>query len=174
MPASIKMDVDAAALIRRLKDDRFAREPLRKALTEIGMRGETESKRRAPVDKNRLRAGITHNVSSEPLMMSVDIGVIGKAGELPYAKYMEYGTGLMHDHPNWPRKRHTMSPSMLANWGPVEQGLVSAAAVVFGTKRPGINRRGGLRPRRYLRGMLEASEQKFISIIRAAVRQMEL
>jgi hypothetical protein len=169
MDAKIRVDVDADDLIKKLHDDRWSREPLRVALNKVGRMGETDSKRRAPVDDGRLKAGITHQVDNQPLMMSVDIGVIGSVGELPYAKYMEYGTGLTHDHPNWPRRRHTVHPSMLANWGPVKQKLVKAGAAAFF-----INRRGGLKPRRYLRGMLEDSSSKFIAIIRRAVREMEL
>lgn len=163
------MDVDADEVIKRLRNDRFVREPLRVALNKVGRMGETDSKRRAPVDDARLKAGITHQVDDQPMMISVDIGVIGSAGELPYAKYMEYGTGLMHDHPNWPRRRHTVHPSMLSNWGPVKQKLVKASAAAFF-----INRRGGLKPRRYLRGMLEDNSQKFIAIIKRAVKEMEL
>jgi len=169
MPASIKINVDAAALIRRLKDDRFAREPLRQAMVKVGMIGETDSKRRAPVDFGRLRASITHKVDDQPLMLSVDIGVIGGAREMDYAQYMEYGTGLMHDHPNWPRRRHVVSGGQLGDWGPVRRALVNPYAVA-----KAISRRGGLRPRRYLRGMLEDNTGRFLSIIRAAVRQMEL
>jgi len=82
---------------------------------------------------------------------------------------MEYGTGLTHDHPNWPRRVHVVPVGALSNWGPVRRNLVSAGAVATS-----ITRRGGLKPRRYLRGMLEDNSSKFIAIIRRAVREMEL
>jgi hypothetical protein len=169
MDAKIRVDVDADAVIKKLHNDRFVREPLRVALNKIGRMGETDSKRRAPVDFGRLRASITHKVDDQPMMLSVDIGVIGSSGELPYAKYMEYGTGLTHDHPNWPRRVHVVPVGALSNWGPVRRNLVSAGAVATS-----ITRRGGLKPRRYLRGMLEDNSTKFIAIIRRAVREMEL
>lgn len=163
------MDVDADEVIKRLRNDRFVREPLRVALNKVGRMGETDSKRRAPVDFGRLRAAITHQVDDQPMMLSVDIGVIGKSGELPYAKYMEYGTGLTHDHPSWPRRVHMVPVSALANWGPVRRNLVSAGAVATS-----ITKRGGLKPRRYLRGMLEDNSGNFIAIIKRAVKEMEL
>jgi hypothetical protein len=169
MDARIRVDIDADAVIKKLHSDRFVREPLRVALNKIGRMGETDSKRRAPVDFGRLRASITHRVDDQPMMLSVDIGVIGSSGELPHAKYMEYGTGLTHDHPNWPRRVHVVPVGALSNWGPVRRNLVSAGAVATS-----ITRRGGLKPRRYLRGMLEDNSSKFIAIIRRAVREMEL
>lgn len=169
MDARIRVDVDADEVIKRLRNDRFVREPLRVALNKVGRMGETDSKRRAPVDFGRLRAAITHQVDDQPMMLSVEIGVIGKSGDLPYAKYMEYGTGLTHDHPNWPRRVHMVPFGVLNNWGPVRRGLVNGAAVAVS-----ITKRGGLRPRRYLRGMLEDNSSKFIAIIKRAVKEMEL
>lgn len=169
MPVSvIKVDVDAAALIRKLRDDRFAREPLRQALVQIGRHGENEAKNRAPVDSGRLRASITHQVDDQPLMLSVDIGVIGPRGTLDYAKYMEFGTGLVHDHPNWPRRAHVVSPKHLMNWGPVRRGLVSPGIARL------ITRRGGLRPRRYLRSVLEQNGERYVRIISAFLRRITL
>lgn len=169
MPVSvIKVDVDAAALIRKLRDDRFAREPLRQALVQIGRHGENEAKNRAPVDSGRLRASITHQVDDQPLMLSVDIGVIGPRGALDYAKYMEFGTGLVHDHPNWPHRPHFVSPKHLMNWGPVRRGIVSPGIARL------ITRRGGLRPRRYLRSVLEQNGERYVRIVSAFLRRITL
>lgn len=170
MPASrIAVDVDASEVIRKLRDNRFLREPLRHALVNIGRHGETEAKRRAPVDYGRLRASITHNIDDQPMMMAVNIGVIGGGREMMYAKYMEYGTGLLHDHPNWPRARHVVTGGQLSHWGPVRRGIVSGWAVARA-----ITRRGGLRPRRYLRSVLEQNGDQYLRIIRLALRKVTL
>jgi hypothetical protein len=167
MPANrITISTDAAELIRRLREDRFLREPIRAALVNIGRHGENAAKLRAPVDKERLRASITHEVDDQPLMLEVQVGVIGVTGALKHAIYMEYGTGLVHDHPNWPRRRHTIHPSMLANWGKVKAGIVNAGAAAWA-----INRRGGLMPRRYLRSVLEDHGDQYVRIVRAYIRR---
>jgi hypothetical protein len=167
MPANrITISTDAAELIRRLRDDRFLREPIRAALVNIGRHGENAAKLRAPVDKGRLRASITHEVDDQPLMLDVRIGVIGVTGDLKYAKYMEYGTGTKHDHPNWPRSRHVVTGGQLMNWGPAKVGLANpyAAARI-------ITRRGGLMPRRYLRSVLEDHGDQYVRIVRAYIRR---
>lgn len=167
MPASqIAATVDGAALIRRLRDDRFLREPLRVALTLIGRDAESKSKLKAPRDNGRLRASIRHKVDDNPLILGVQIGVIGKGKGMDYAKYMEYGTGLKHDHPNWPRKRHALKAEYLAKWGPVKRKKVTAEYAA-----EAIFKRGGLTPRRYLRSVLEENGERYLRIIGLAVRK---
>lgn len=120
---------------------------LRKAIDGSGFIVESEAKRLAPVDRDQLRASITHTVDSDSPPKFVEIGT-----PVFYAPYMEYGTGLVHDHPNWPRNPHRLSPSVLAGWAG-RHGLNEYA--VAGA----IMKRGGLRPRRFLRGALESKEQ---------------
>jgi hypothetical protein len=163
---TIEIGIDAATLIRKLRDDRMLREPIRVALTNIGRDAETKSKRKAPRDKGRLRASITHKIDDDPMILSVQIGVIGKGSGMDYAKYMEYGTGLKHDHPNWPRKRHALKADALANWGPVKRKMVTAEHAA-----EAIFKRGGLMPRRYLRETLEENGERYAKIIKMAVKR---
>lgn len=165
------MDVDAAELIRKLRDNRFLREPLRQTLVLIGRDAETKAKMRAPVDprSGRLRASITHEVDEQPLMTTLNIGVIGVTKPLRYAYYMEYGTGTQHDHPNWPRARHVVKAKHLIRWGAVRGNW----ALATGAAKK-ITERGGLRPRRYLRSVLEQNGDRYLRIIRLALRKVTL
>jgi len=131
---------------------------VRQFLDSTGLLLRDEARRRAPVNSGVLRSQIFHEVDSAEPPQWVDVGAMPH-----YAKYMEFGTGLRHDHPNWPRKRHFgYVLEQGAHWQPVP-------GLVYWAKRKGmgapesaarglmvaIARRGGLDPRRYLRGPIE-------------------
>lgn len=166
MPFDARIEVDAASW-SAIKAMTAFRRQLAEAMTQIGRHAENASKLRAPVDMGRLRASITHQVTEAPSLITAQVGVIGHQREMEYAWYMEYGTGLTHDHPSWPHRRHVVKAQHLSAWGPVRRGTLNANAVARA-----ITRRGGLRPRRYLRGPLEANSDRYLGIIRAYVESV--
>lgn len=108
----------------------------------------------APVDVGVLRGSI--NSQYKELEPGLYIATIGT--NVKYAPYMEYGTGTQHDHPNWPRNPHTVSPRALLGWATRVLRNTSSAltpeGLAFVVARA-ITKRGGLKPRRFLRGALE-------------------
>jgi len=113
----------------------------------------------APVNNGPLRASINAQVIQDPTKVYVESSV---GSNLSYTPYMEYGTGLVHDHPNWGRKRHVLSYKALMGWarnklGGGSERQVTAFAIAVAKK---IMKRGGLLPRRFLRGSLERLEPR--------------
>lgn len=168
MPFDARIEVDRASW-DAIKLQHAFRRSLYDAMVKIGRHAENASKLVAPTDMGRLRASITHQVTEAPALITAQVGVIGGSSELAYGWYMEYGTGMQHDHPNWPRKPHVVKAGHLSAWGPVRRGILSAGAVARA-----ITRRGGLKPRRYLRGPLERNSDRYLQIIRAFVQSVRL
>lgn len=136
--------------------------PLRKGLDKAGFIVESEAKKNAPVDRGTLRASITHEVEQATVPRHVRVG-----SSLGYAPLMEYGTGRQGDGPS-PSSGHFPPPSALAGWAD-RHGM---AGEEFAIARA-IARRGGLRPRRYLRNALDTCQDRVISVIRSAMREVE-
>jgi len=116
----------------------------------------SEARIRTPVNVGLLRSSIFHEVDGDSSPRWVDVG-----SRVHYAPYMEYGTGLTHDHPSWPKVRHIPFVNRDEDGRPV-------AALLWWGKRKGmgygggwaaaraIAKRGGLKPRRFLRGSVES------------------
>lgn len=171
-------------LIKALRSKAGAGEALTKAFHEIGLKAVSASRRMAPVDTGKLRNSIFYEVDWQPLPTYVKIGVLGgpTAG---YAAYMEYGTGLVHDHPSWPRKRHVVPPQVLEGWvarkgrfrgekAKARRERLARVSEDAASAAWAITRRGGLMPRRYLRTPFEADKDKYVARITRAIRQMKL
>lgn len=148
-------------LIRRLRDKNLLAPALHDGMKAAGFLLESEAKKRAPVDRGLLRSSIAHEVFTEGSLIGARIGAKPK-----YAPYMEYGTGLVHDHPSWPRKRHVVPAGALAGWGK-RKGLDGAAVA------RSITKRGGLTPRRYLRGALEDNQARVVKVISGHLKRAE-
>lgn len=169
-------------LIRALRNNAGLADVLRDAFGYIGNDAKDQSKFAAPVNYGKLRASIVYEVDPSPLPTSVRIGTIGSQ-KPKYAAYMEYGTGLVHDHPSWPRRRHIpfegRNPANgpvagLADWARAKgRGsrpmIATAAAVAYA-----IMRRGGLEPRRYLRGPFERNQARYVRELRQAIGRLSL
>ena len=160
--ASIRID-GLDEVMARLRADRIAQQHLRRGFEEVGWFLRSEASKRAPVHKGTLRGSIAHEVDPSPVPLWVRVGHL-RDGAAPHAPYMEFGTGLVHDHPSWPRRVHRVSGGKLAPWA--ELRGVNPYAVANA-----IMRRGGLRPRRYLRGALEENSDRVIRIIAGALRR---
>lgn len=169
---SIRVRVDGLpALLRRLREDAGAAQELRKAFKAIGLEQQSASVRKAPHNFGKLQNSITFEVDKSPLPTFVRVGTIG--GDRPtYAAYMEFGTGLVHDHPSWPRRAHV-----------VPTGRRTPPGLKLWAKRKGkdpytiagaINAKGGLEPRRYLRGPFEAHRARYVRTLEAALGRLSL
>jgi hypothetical protein len=114
---------------------------------------------------------ITYEVDKQPFPTFVRVGTIGKGGA-NYAAYMEFGTGLRHDHPNWPRKPHIVPPMALGPWA----ARKSRGGEDFNpfTIARAITRRGGLKPRRYMRNPFEANQTKYVRYLTDALKKASL
>lgn len=103
---------------------------------------------RAPVNSGALRRSIDTRLEEKPGEATAYIG-----SNRFYAPYMEFGTGLRHDHPSWPRKRHLIPPGALNSWAAMKSR--GGTPVDGEAVRQAIMKAGGLRPRRFLRSSLE-------------------
>lgn len=171
-------------LIRALKEKAHAPDALRQAFDDIGLDLSSRSKNIAPYNFGKLRGAITYKVDRKMLPTYVVIGTVGSK-KPEYAAYMEYGTGLVHDHPSWPKKRHVPPAAALEGW-------VAAKGRYKGEKRSArkarlervgadakrvaffIGERGGLLPRRYLRKPFEERERQVIERLRRGLRELRL
>jgi len=130
-----------------------------------------EAKRRAPVDVGLLKASINRQVRKDSdYVVTASIGTNVARDGRPYGAFMEYGTGLVHDHPTWPRKRHVVPPAALMGWAERKGrgGTYHDAWVIADA----ITRRGGLKPRRYLRGSLEIYSDRIKSQLGQVVAEI--
>lgn len=130
---------------------------MKSAMTRATLTVERSAKKVVPVDTGHLRRSITHEVKAAPG------GVVGKVGSnVPYAKAVEFGTGLLSEAPDGKGGRHYPPPAALDGWA-IRHGFHTGSrsdAAGDVAASPGslgwmisqmIGRRGGLRPRPYLR-----------------------
>ncbi len=123
-------------------------------LEQAGAVLEGAAKPLAPVDTGVLRASITHAYEE---VGSDFRELLGSAKS--YAPYMEFGTGTQSDFPGAPHHRHRPPAGALDRWAylhGIESGFVVARA---------IGRRGGLRPRRFLRNAWEQNQGRIADIL---------
>lgn len=116
--------------------------PLRRLLTRAAMYAQGSARERAPVDTGLLRSSIAYEIEAgeAPLWAKVGTSVF-------YAASMEYGTGTQNDGEGGGGE-HWPPSGALSEWAHrhgIPNGFLAARA---------IGRRGGLRPRRFLRGGL--------------------
>jgi hypothetical protein len=102
----------------------------------------------APHDRGGLRRSITEKVDTAMPPQHVKVG-----SNLVYAPYMEYGTGLFAEGKGAKGGRHYPPGAALNVWAKRHGFGENAGAFVAKI----IGRRGGLKPRRYLRKALADS-----------------
>lgn len=163
-------------IVRALDLDRDAVDVLREYIDAAATVVAGEARRRAPVDRGLLKTSINHQTKIEGQKVTSSIGTNVRANGKPYGAYMEFGTGLVHDHPSWPRKRHIVPPAALMGWvhrkglGVMSSETPNLTAATF--IADAITRRGGLLPRRYLRGSLEQYEGQIVRNLGEVVRKI--
>lgn len=145
----------------------------------IGLDLSSKAKEGAPVDTGLLRSRITYERDRSPFPTWVKVGTMG--AQVPnYAAWMEYGTGLLNDHPSWPKKRVKMPPvAALTPWasrkGRSRYARPGANAEdVAGDVAWAIWKRGGLRPRRYIRNPFEEYKSKYERWIKETIERVNL
>lgn len=154
-------------LRRKLDPAALAGVPARNFLNRWAIDVEGGAKENAPVWRGHLRRSLTHEVDS------ADLPMWAKAGTnlSPIAESMEFGTGLLSEAPDSKGGRHFPPPAALDAWA-IDHGFRTGsrkAAQEDAAAAPGtyglmvsqlIYRRGGLRPRRYLRTAAKDTESK--------------
>ena len=119
--------------------------PLRRFLERATIKGQSESRQLAPVDTGRLRADIQTEIDkANPPRW----GAWGTT--VSYAIFMEYGTGRMGD-PDVPHAASHWPPAGALDGWAASHGIPGGGRAVAAA----IGRRGGLKPRRFMRGGLE-------------------
>lgn len=158
------------SIVRKLDFSKAAPDVLAEYLDAAAQVVAGDARRRAPVDVGLLRASINYRVTKAEDKVIASIGTNVEKNGRPYGAYMEFGTGLVHDHPTWPRKRHVVPPAALMGWAERKGrgGTFHDAEVIADA----ITRRGGLKPRRYLRGALESYIPVFRGQLDRIVRTM--
>lgn len=115
----------------------------------------------APVDTGRLRSSIGIELDD------AEVPLWGKVGtNVAYAKAMEFGTGLLSEAPDSRHARHIPPGDALDVWAR-RHGFESGWEVA-----KIIGRRGGLRPRRYLRNALKESLGDIRGFVERAGREI--
>jgi len=157
-------------IVRALNVERDAVDVLREYIDAAAQVVAGEARRRAPVDVGLLKTSINYQMKIEGQKVTASIGTNVRKNGKPYGAYMEFGTGLVHDHPSWPRKRHVVPPGALMGWAERKGrgGTFHDAEVIADA----ITRRGGLLPRRYLRGSLEQYESQIVRNLDEVVRKL--
>lgn len=157
-------------IVRALDLERDAVDVLREYIDAAATVVAGEARRRAPVDVGLLKSSISQQTKIEGQKVTASIGTNVRKNGKPYGAYMEFGTGLVHDHPSWPRKRHVVPPAALMGWAERKGrgGTFHDAEVIADA----ITRRGGLLPRRYLRGSLEQYEGQIVRNLGEVVRKI--
>lgn len=168
---SVKVD-GLPELIRALRNNANLAKPFKNAFDDIGLQGSSASKKMTPVGvSGNLRRYVTFKTDTAPFPTFVRIGTVG-GDKVNYAAYMEYGTGLQHDHPSWPRKPHVVptgrrTPAGLKLWARRKgQNPFSIAGA--------INAKGGLKPRRYLRDPFERNKDRYVKMLANALKEARL
>lgn len=132
-------------------------QPLRQFLQRSVITVQGKARENAPVDTGRLRSSIATEIDSSTPPHWGQIGT-----NVSYAKPMEYGTGRLSDAPDSQGGVHWPPGDALQTWAS-RHGFKSGYQVARI-----IGKRGGLKPRKYLRKALSDS----LSAIQGFVNQL--
>jgi hypothetical protein len=151
------------AELRAKLGDRMIAGPTRRFLNRWSLIVLHRARQLAPINRGRLRGSITNELAPDYVPLWARVGT-----NLPYGRYMEHGTGLLNDQGGGSR-----------HWPPGEALNPWARQHGFTGPNPGyavaraIGLRGGLRPRRYLRGAVEESVPHVPSLLEMMARDIE-
>lgn len=157
--------VDATELFQLAQNcevaSRFVPQEMQRAITRSVLQIEKDAKGLAPVFTGHLRRSITHEVEAR------QSEVVGRVGtNVPYAKAVEFGTGLLSEAPDSGHRRYMPPPAALDAWAIAKGFTVVSARTARGhaAATPGvygqivawaIYLRGGTKPKPYLRPALK-------------------
>ncbi len=161
MPIEIQVTVTGLEPLLKRLDDPQVRQALHRRMNEATILVANQAKINAPVDTGRLRASIHNRVED------VSNGVIGRVGpNVFYGPYMEFGTGTQSDFPGRTGKHHWPPVSALQVWAG-RHGFANGFIVARI-----IGRRGGLKPRRYLRRALQSKLRQALDRLALAAQDV--
>lgn len=135
-------------------DKSLIEKPLKDFFNSIGVVVQGRARQNAPVDTGHLRNSIQYETDKSVPALWAKVGLTRAAPGTPLwfkARAMEYGTGKQGDGEVSHESKHWPPGAALDTWARrhgFESGYQVAAA---------IGRRGGLKPRRYLRDAIEQS-----------------
>lgn len=143
--------------------------PIRTMFHKWGVTTQGDARTNAPVNDNRLRSSIVYELGSGVIPEYVRVGTNARHGP-----FMEGGTGRLSDitegpdntMPSGGHRRHWPPAEALEPWAR-KHGTTGKSVAFF------IGRRGGLRPRRFLRGAFEHSQRRLPMWMSEAARDME-
>jgi len=131
--------------------------PLRKFFERASIGVQGKAREGAPVDVGQLRADIVYEVDPAEVPHWAKVGLLHAApgsGLFKKATAMEYGTGLFAEGPHAKGGRHWPPGAALDVWAK-RHGFASGWQVAAI-----IGKRGGLKPRRYLRNAFTNSQSE--------------
>lgn len=157
-------------LRRKLNKKTLLAKPLGMFFKRTSQLGASEAERDAPKDLGRLSGAIKNDVDRSAIPMWAKWGVLDhpygtKIGLSAFAQ--EYGTGLLAEGENAKGGRHFPPPAALEGWARrhgIPNGFLVARA---------IWRRGGLRPRRFMRKSQSTVESKLPGEIKKTEKEIE-
>lgn len=168
-----------AELLNKLDAAVLAGKPWRNFLNRWALSVERKAKQGAPVWRGQLRRSITHEIDAGELPRYARVGT-----NAPHGEPMEFGTGLLSDSPSASHRRHFPPPAALDAWA-ISKGFHTSSrkvALTDASASPGtfgkivsdiIGRRGGLKPRRYLRNAVDEAEAKIPGWLQLMAQEIE-
>lgn len=155
-------------VVQRL-DARRIGPPMRRFFETAAVTVQTEARPNAPVDTGQLRNAIVYAVDSSEIPLWADVGILGgEAGSGLWfkARAMEFGTGRMGDAAVSHQGGHWPPGEALDTWAR-RHGFESGWQVATI-----IGRRGGLRPRPFLRPAFERAQGKISGLLDRLAREI--
>jgi phage gpG-like protein len=146
--------------LKRKLSGEFMQKPMRKFFTSAAIAVQSGAKERAPVDTGRMRSSLTYEIDPAAMPAWAKVGT-----NVSYAPFMEWGTGSLSESPASTSGWHAPTGAALAVWARRHgtDGYIVAAAIA---------KRGGLKPRRFLRGSFEANKDNIKRMLRTAGREV--
>lgn len=136
--------------------------PVRGMFQRMAIFAQGVARKKVVVDTGRLRSSIAYGVDPINPAMYAKVNT-----EVFYAPYVEYGTGTMSDGEGGTGRAHYPPGEALQTWA-VRHGFKSGYAVAAI-----IGRRGGLRPKPFMRPALEATRARLGDFIRRCEQEIE-
>lgn len=161
----VKINPSIQRFIEYLRKGPYFRESLQYLWEESGMYIVIRARENAPKDTGVLASNITFQVDQAFIPMGVKVGVLHNPGLLTKARAMEFGTGLLNDQ--GATHRHFPPGRALDDWAH-RHGILSGFIVA-----KAIAKRGGLKPRRYMRRAFENFQKSVSRFLGQTEKKME-
>ena len=147
-----------ASMLRKL-GPKLVADQMRVFLTKSAIVVQNRARQKTPVDRGRLRNSITTEVDGAQVPLWAKIGT-----NVPSAKPVEFGTGLLSEAPDSKKRRYFPPPAALDLWAR-RHGLPSGFVVAMA-----IFKRGGTKPVRMLINALRDSQSDISGYLKDAGR----